>query len=66
MLIQEYPVVLNEVKRYDLIRTKSDSNLKIKQLETGLVFEEAIDSYPTVYTYEETNENIYFLDEKVS
>lgn len=66
MLIQEYPVMLNEVKRYDLIRTKSDSNLKIKQLETGLVFEEAIDSYPTVYTYEETNENIYFLDEKVS
>lgn len=66
MLIQEYPVVLNRVKRYDLIRTKSDSNLKIKQLETGLVFEEAIDPYPTVYTYEETNENIYFLDEKVS
>lgn len=66
MLIQEYPVVLNEVKRYDLIRTKSDSNLKIKQLETGLVFDEAIDSYPTVYTYEETNEYIFFLDEKVS
>lgn len=65
MLIQEYPVVLNEVNRYDLIRTKSDSNLKIKQLETGLVFEEAIDSYPTVYTYEETNEYI-ILDEKVS
>ena len=65
MLIQEYPVVLNEVNRYDLIRTKSDSNLKIKQLETGLVFEEAIDLFPTVYTYEETNEYI-ILDEKVS
>ena len=38
----------------NLYRTYSDSNLMIKQVETGNVYAEAIDVENAVYTYEET------------
>lgn len=50
MIIQEN-ITVNGV---DLIRTYSDT-YKIKQVETGIIYTEAID-IPNRYTYEETEE----------
>lgn len=42
----------------NLYRTYSDSNLMIKQIETGNVYTEAIDIENAAYTYEETGMSI--------
>ena len=42
----------------NLYRTYSDSNLMIKQVETGNVYAEAIDVENAAYTYEETGMSI--------
>ena len=42
----------------NLYRTYSDSNLMIKQVETGNVYAEAIDVENAAYTYEETDISI--------
>lgn len=42
----------------NLYRTYSDSNLMIKQIETGNVYAEAIDVENAAYTYEETDMSI--------
>ena len=42
----------------NLYRTYSDSNLMIKQVETGDVYTEAIDVENAAYTYEETGMSI--------
>lgn len=41
-----------------LYRTYSDENFKILQVETGLIYEEAIDIENVNYTYQETDEKI--------
>ncbi len=41
----------------------SDIGMKIKQIETGIVYENAIDVVPCRYTYEETNEPIEIEEE---
>lgn len=41
----------------------SDIGMKIKQIETGVVYENAIDVVPCRYTYEETNEPIEIEEE---
>ena len=41
-----------------LYRTYSDENYKIKQIETGFIFDEAIDVEDAPFTYEETEELI--------
>lgn len=53
MLIKEF-----YKKRKDgvnLYRTYSDENFKIKQIQTGAIYDEAIDVEDSIYTYEETN-----------
>ena len=42
----------------NLYRTYSDSNLMIRQVETGNVYAEAIDVENVAYTYEETGMSI--------
>ena len=42
----------------NLYRTYSDSNLMIRQVETGDVYAEAIDVENAAYTYEETGMSI--------
>ena len=42
----------------NLYITYSDENYKILQLETGYIYDEAIDIESANYTYEETNEKI--------
>lgn len=56
MIVQkEYMTRADGVK---LIRTYSDEQKKLKQVETGVVYDVAIDVYPVRYTYVETNEYI--------
>lgn len=38
----------------NLVRHYSNKGMKIKQTETGLVYDEAIDLVPCQYTYKET------------
>lgn len=47
----------------NLYRTYSDENYKIRQIETDLVYDEAIDIENAVYTYEETEEKIETAEE---
>lgn len=47
----------------NLYRTYSDENYKIRQIETGVVYDEAIDVEEAGYTYEETEEKIENLEE---
>lgn len=42
----------------NFIKHYSDLGFKIKQVETGILYEEANDVVPCKYTYEETNEPI--------
>ena len=41
----------------------SDADLKIRQIETGIIYEDAVDNVPCRYTYEETDEPIEEADE---
>lgn len=41
-----------------LIRHYSDAGLRIEQVETGSVYDDAIDLIPCAYTYRETDEFI--------
>lgn len=43
----------------------SDQNMKIRQVETGKLYEDAIDVMPCQYTYEETEIPIPVDDEEI-
>ena len=56
MIVKEfYKTREDGVKLY---RTYSDENYKIRQIETGIIYDEAIDVENVEYTYEETEEKI--------
>ena len=40
------------------IRHYSDEGFKIRQIETGILYDDAVDMVPCRYTYEESNEPI--------
>lgn len=42
----------------NLVYTYSDEQFKIRQIETGIVYDTAYDVAPCRYTYEETDEKI--------
>lgn len=46
-----------------LIRTYSDENFRIRQIETGHIYDSAVDVIPLKYTYEETEEKIELAEE---
>jgi hypothetical protein len=52
------------IKEGTLIRHYSDKGMKLLQVETGVVYSEAVDVVPCQYTYEET-ENPVEQDELV-
>lgn len=52
MIVEEYLDDNTRVRHY------SDSYLKIRQVETGIVYDDAEDNVPCRYTYEETDEPI--------
>ena len=39
----------------ELVLTYSDAGFNIRQIETGIIYEEAVDVVPLRYTYEETD-----------
>ena len=47
----------------NLYRTYSDENYKIRQVETDIIYDEAIDVENAGYTYEETEEKIETAEE---
>lgn len=49
MIVAEY------VESNSRIRHYSDAGMLIKQVETGNIYEDAVDSLPCKFTYEETN-----------
>lgn len=48
-----------------LVRHYSDSGYRILQVETGIIYDEAIDNMPCIYTYEETEELIDQQEEEI-
>lgn len=53
-VIEIYPYVDEQVIEHEnLVQHKSDEGKQIIQLETGRIYDEAIDSYPCRYTYAE-------------
>ena len=61
MLIQEF--LRTREDGVNLYRNYSDTNKKIRQIETGIIYDEAIDVENAPYTYEETNEDIETFEE---
>ena len=56
MVIREYYMTRKDgVKLY---KTRSDENFKLRQVETGNIYDVAIDVENATYTYEETEEKI--------
>lgn len=47
----------------NLYKTYSDENYRIRQIETGAIYDEAIDVENAEYTYEETEEKIENIEE---
>lgn len=60
MLLTQYPYVDESGKVYEnLIKHWTDDETKtMLQVETGAMYEEAIDIYPCPYTYEEIDKPI--------
>ena len=56
--------VLSEIINEMCIRHYSDRNLKLRQIETGEIFPDAIDVIPCQFTYEETD--ISLDDEEIN
>lgn len=55
MIKQEKIICINGVEQ---IHTYSDEGFYILQKETNIVYTEAYDNIPVIYTYEETNDKI--------
>ena len=48
-----------------LIRHYSNIGMKLLQVETGIMYDDAIDIVPCKYTYEETNTSIETTEEDI-
>ena len=62
MIVKEF-FRYNEDLQKNLYRTYSDEGYYIKQIETGNIYEEAVDAEDSEFTYEETDEKIIRLEE---
>lgn len=51
-------MIIEEIIDERLVKHYSDSNFKIRQVETGTVYDDAVDVRPCRFTYEETDEKI--------
>lgn len=59
-VIQQNPFIDGNGKKHkDLVRTYSDDETKmLLQVETGVTYDDAIDTFPCKYTYEEIDKPI--------
>jgi hypothetical protein len=60
MIIVEYIESENRERRY------SDQGVKLRQIETGVLYDDAVDVIPCPYTYEESDEPIESVDEEAT
>lgn len=60
MIITEYIESENRERRY------SDQGMKLRQVETGILYNDAVDAIPCKYTYEESDEPIESEDEEAT
>ena len=44
-----------QINGKDFVHTWSDTNMQIKQIETNILYSDAMDISPCPYTYEESN-----------
>ena len=51
-------MIVEEKLNERLVRHYSDKGVKLKQVETGLIYDEAIDLLPCEFTYVETDKTI--------
>ena len=51
-------MIVEEILSETLVRHYSDKGMKLKQVETGIVYDEAIDIIPCKFTYAETSEAV--------
>ena len=51
-------MIVEEKLSEQLVRRYSDKGMKLKQVETGTLYDEAIDLLPCRFTYRETDEMI--------
>lgn len=58
-------MIVEEKFSENLVRHYSDKGVRIKQVETGLIYDEAIDLIPCQYAYEETDE-LVVIDEPLN
>ena len=59
MIVHKTPYIDENGKEHeDKIETYSDKGFKMLQVETGKIFDNAIDVSPLKYTYQETTEMI--------
>lgn len=61
MIMTEFYKVRND--GVSLFRTYSDQDFKIRQVDTGNIYDEAIDVYDSEHVYEETNEKVVRIEE---
>ena len=67
MICKQIPVIdISGRECFDLIRHYSDKGMYILQKETGLEFEDAVDTLPCKYTYEETDKPIEQVEDTTS
>lgn len=60
MIITEYIESENRERKY------SDAGMKLHQIETGILYDDAVDVIPCPYTYEESDEPIESVDEEAT
>jgi hypothetical protein len=59
MIVQKIPYVdENGIEHPDKVKTYSDKGLQILQIETGRVFDNAVDTVPLKFNYEETTTRV--------
>ena len=51
-------MIITEVLREKLERHCSDIGMKLRQVETGILYDDAVDWIPCAYTYEETDKRM--------
>lgn len=57
-------MIVQETYKENLIRTYSDTGMQIRQVETDILYEEAVDILPCPYTYVETDIPKELLEEE--
>ena len=59
-------IIIEQIENGERERRYSDKNMKLRQIETGNIYEDAVDVIPCRYTYKETDIPIEKLEYEVN